>query len=359
MARAFAPEGDAPGPAGAMRQLVFHSRAQAGLREPEIAAMAAQAMARNRALGITGRLFQVGREFVQVSEGPAAPVGRLYVKMAFDARHAAVTTLTEQGIGERAYADWTLQHAPSFTALQAEAPAALAPFIGPPAPLRTPRLTGFETDLREGDLRQAPVQARSRESLARLLATAQAALARDGAVGRLTLEGIARDAGLAYPSAYRYVPDLHALIRMGVRRWQEQMNLRFLAFLRERDFPDAVALAEAMVDFTIARALMPTPLGKALVYKVLLRHYHQVRPEAVAAFVDCLIDSLPAECVCRAIGATRLIAGILAMAALTRAICLEDANQLRQPATRGLILAVVLGALQAPPWPEAAEPARA
>jgi AcrR family transcriptional regulator len=342
-----------------MRHLAFHSRAQASLREPDIAAMAAQASVRNGALGITGRLFQVGREFIQVSEGPPAAIGGLYTKIAFDTRHAAVTTLTERGIGERAYADWSLERAPSFAALQAAAPPALAPFLAPPAPLPRPRLTGYETDLREGDLRQAPVQARGRESLARLLETAQAALARDGAIGRLTLEGIAREAGLAHPSAYRYVPDVHALIRMGVRRWQEQMNLRFLAFLRERDFPDAVALAEAMVDFTIARALMPTPLGKALVYKVLLRHYHQVRPEAVAAFVDCLIDNLPAECACRAIGAPRLIAGILAMAALTRAICLEEATQLRQPATRGLILAVVLGALHAPPWPEAAERARA
>jgi AcrR family transcriptional regulator len=346
-------------PPGAMRHLVFHSRAQAGLREPEIAAMAAQAIARNRALGITGRLFQVGREFVQISEGPIAPVGRLYVKMAFDPRHAAVTTLTERGIGERAYADWTLQHAPSFTALQAAAPAALAPFLGPPAPLPRPRPTGFESDLQEGDLRQPPLQARSRESLARLLETVQAVLAREGSLGRLTLEAVAREAGLAHPSAYRYVPDVHALLRMGVRRFQEKMNQRFIAFLRDRDFPDAAALAEAAVDFTIARALMPMPLGQALVHQLVRRGYHQLRPNAVMALAACIMGGLPAECACRAIGAPRFAAGMLAMATLVRAIWLEDPVNLRQPATRALLLAVMLGALQAPPWPEAAARARA
>ncbi len=346
-------------PLGSIRQLVFHSRAQHALTQPEIEAMAARAAARNQALGITGRLYQVGREFIQVSEGPAEPVGRLYVNIAFDSRHAEVTTRLDRWGGGRNYTGWALHRAPDWAVLRPAAPPPLADFIGPPAPLPAPPLASFASDLEYGDLRQPPIQARARESLMRLIDCAEGALARDGAIGRLTLADIAREAKLAYPSAYRYVPNLDALIRMGVRRRQDGMNQRFLAFMRDRDFPDAAALAEAAVDFTIARALMPTPLGKALVFKVLLRRFHQVRPEAALAIAERIIGALPPGSAGRAIGAPRLMAGLLAMGTVVRAICLENAEDLRRPATRALLLGVMLGALQAPgaTAPECSAPA--
>ncbi len=330
-----------------IRQLVFHSRAQHALTQPQIEAMAARAAARNQALGITGRLYQVGREFIQVSEGPAEPVGRLYVNIAFDSRHAEVTTRLDRWGGGRSYTGWALHRAPDWAVLRPAAPPPLADFIGPPAPLPAPPAS-FASDLEYGDLRQPPVQARARESLMRLINCTEGALARDGAIGRLTLADIAREAKLAYPSAYRYVPNLEALIRMGVRRWQDGMNQRFLAFMRDRDFPDAAALAEAAVDFTIARALMPTPLGKALVFKVLLRRFYQVRPEAAQALAERIIGALPPGSAGWAIGAPRLMAGLLAMGTVVRAICLENAEDLRRPATRALLLGVMLGALRAP-----------
>ena len=335
-------------PRGSIRQLVFHSRAQPALTQPQIEAMAAQATTRNQALGITGRLYQVGQEFIQVSEGPAEPVGRLYVNIAFDSRHAEVTTRLDRWGGGRNYTGWALQRAPDWAVLRLTAPPPLADFIGPPAPPPAPPLASFASDLKYGDLRRPPVQARGRLSLTRLLDTLEAALVRHGTIGRLTLQDIARDAGLSYPSAYRYVPDVHALIRMAVRRHQAQRNLRFIAFMRDRDFPDAAALAEAAVDFTIRRALMPLPLGKALGTTLLLRRYHQVSPEGAMAVAAVVMQGLPAACVCRAIGVPRLMAGMLAMATLARAICLEDADELRRPATRAQLLGVMLGALQAP-----------
>jgi hypothetical protein len=77
---------------------------------------------------------------------------------------------------------------------------------------------------------------------------------------------------------------------------------------------------------------------------------------AVAAVV---MQGLPAACVCRAIGVPRLMAGMLAMGTVVRAICLENAEDLRRPATRALLLGVMLGALRTPDAaaPECSAPA--
>jgi len=107
---------------------VFHSRAQPALTQPQIEAMAAQATTRNQALGITGRLYQVGQEFIQVSEGPAEPVGRLYVNIAFDSRHAEVTTRLDRWGGGRNYTGWALHQAPDWAVLRLTAPPPLAAF---------------------------------------------------------------------------------------------------------------------------------------------------------------------------------------------------------------------------------------
>jgi hypothetical protein len=68
----------------------------------------AAARGNNARLEITGALMFNAACFVQVLEGPRAEVDRLFARIRRDTRHAGVTLLAFEPLGQRAFGQWSM-----------------------------------------------------------------------------------------------------------------------------------------------------------------------------------------------------------------------------------------------------------
>jgi len=100
--------------------------------------------------------------------------------------------------------------------------------------------------------RRQPVQERSQETVARVLAATAALLARGVSIEAITTAQIAHEAGLSVGSLYRFFPDKQAIVdAIAVRHmelFQEQMGAAIMA-----DFPDTPqAFLATVIDAFVA-----------------------------------------------------------------------------------------------------------
>ncbi len=89
-------------------RLMYASRAASGTGETEVAAILRHARNRNPAKGITGVLCHSDGVFVQLLEGGRTVVNAIYNRIAADPRHAEVTLLAYEEVGERRFAGWAM-----------------------------------------------------------------------------------------------------------------------------------------------------------------------------------------------------------------------------------------------------------
>jgi hypothetical protein len=91
-------------------RLMYASRAAANLDNEEVTAILRKSRVANAREGITGALClcNSGRLFIQVLEGGRDAVSRCYNRITADARHADVTLLQFDEIGERRFAGWSM-----------------------------------------------------------------------------------------------------------------------------------------------------------------------------------------------------------------------------------------------------------
>ena len=93
-----------------MYHLVYTSNANLGLTETELQGQLAHWRSTNASLNITGLLlFSTGGNIMQVLEGEALEVQRLYAVIAADVRHRNVVKLADGPVPDRAFADWSMQ----------------------------------------------------------------------------------------------------------------------------------------------------------------------------------------------------------------------------------------------------------
>ena len=93
-----------------MYHLVYTSNANLGLTETELQGQLAHWRSTNARLNITGLLlFSTGGNIMQVLEGEALEVQRLYAVIAADVRHRNVVKLADGPVPDRAFADWSMQ----------------------------------------------------------------------------------------------------------------------------------------------------------------------------------------------------------------------------------------------------------
>jgi Sensors of blue-light using FAD len=91
-----------------MQQLVYVSTAIATFNDDALRVLLARARENNTTLGVSGMLLHQAGTFLQVLEGKAAAVDRLYERISHDPRHAHVLLLTRAEIAERSFADWSM-----------------------------------------------------------------------------------------------------------------------------------------------------------------------------------------------------------------------------------------------------------
>jgi hypothetical protein len=89
-------------------RLTYASRAAEWLSREDLREIAHQAKTRNRQFGITGLLLYVEGDFLQVLEGPAAPVEQIFEMIESDPRNKWVTRLSTERILRRAFEEWTM-----------------------------------------------------------------------------------------------------------------------------------------------------------------------------------------------------------------------------------------------------------
>lgn len=92
-----------------MHHLVYTSTATGGLTEAEQQRQLGHWRATNARLGITGLLLHsTDGNIMQVLEGEATPVHRLFAVIAADLRHRNVVKLADGPVPGRAFADWSM-----------------------------------------------------------------------------------------------------------------------------------------------------------------------------------------------------------------------------------------------------------
>ncbi|WP_119677430.1 BLUF domain-containing protein [Indioceanicola profundi] len=88
--------------------LVYVSRAVVPMEDADLLELLRQSRADNLRDDITGLLLYRAGRFMQVLEGPHAPLHALYGRIMRDRRHTDVTTLIKFRTDARAFADWSM-----------------------------------------------------------------------------------------------------------------------------------------------------------------------------------------------------------------------------------------------------------
>jgi hypothetical protein len=105
--------GDEPGMGGGLPMiynLVYCSRATAGVDDAVVSEIIASSRRHNPARGITGMLVFGGGIFFQWLEGPHASVAELMEQLRADPRHEAIVLLSEDCESrERVFPDWDME----------------------------------------------------------------------------------------------------------------------------------------------------------------------------------------------------------------------------------------------------------
>lgn len=92
-------------------QLIYTSQVSPDFREHDIPELLKTIRPANAKLQITGMLFFLGTEFLQVLEGEAHSVDGAYARILTDKRHTQVRTICRDPIEERSFPNWTMDFA--------------------------------------------------------------------------------------------------------------------------------------------------------------------------------------------------------------------------------------------------------
>ena len=92
----------------AINQLVYVSQAVRKMSEEDLRSIHATARANNEHIDVTGSLFYNGGWFLQVLEGPAATLSKLYAKIELDPRHKNSRVLYNEPASFRTFPRWNM-----------------------------------------------------------------------------------------------------------------------------------------------------------------------------------------------------------------------------------------------------------
>lgn len=91
-----------------LNQLVYISQSTRKMSAAELYAILDTAQTNNKAIDVTGSLFYNGGWFLQVLEGPAATLSKLYSKIERDPRHKNSRILYNEPAPFRTFGRWTM-----------------------------------------------------------------------------------------------------------------------------------------------------------------------------------------------------------------------------------------------------------
>jgi len=89
-------------------RLIYVSAATVELSSDELVALLEDASRRNAESGISGALLYAAGSFMQILEGDAADVDRVFERLQRDPRHHNVIVLEREPISARSFARWSM-----------------------------------------------------------------------------------------------------------------------------------------------------------------------------------------------------------------------------------------------------------
>ncbi len=89
-------------------QLAYISAARTPFSATALRELLAAARASNRRRGVTGILLHADGSFLQVLEGPAAEVDKLYAHISRDPRHERIVRIFRGDLASPSFADWSM-----------------------------------------------------------------------------------------------------------------------------------------------------------------------------------------------------------------------------------------------------------
>jgi hypothetical protein len=95
--------------AGALRQIVYISRAARGCDDDQVAEIGRRSRIRNQENNITGLLLFDGSRFIQAIEGPPDAVQATIERIRSDQRHDNFQVAADREIGSRQFGSWGMQ----------------------------------------------------------------------------------------------------------------------------------------------------------------------------------------------------------------------------------------------------------
>lgn len=92
----------------AIRQVLYLSSAVKKFTQTEIDEILKKARRRNAETGVTGVLFYLDGNFLQLLEGEDPALTETYLRIKDDSRHRGLTKLIDEEIAARSFPDWSM-----------------------------------------------------------------------------------------------------------------------------------------------------------------------------------------------------------------------------------------------------------
>jgi AcrR family transcriptional regulator len=268
-----------------LRSIAYCSTADPVMAPADVADLTTAARARNAENQITGSLCLLWGQFVQVIEGPAPAVARLYDKIACDKRHRKLVVLLDHEIDARWFPDFAMEcrmvdglsereQSRLGSTLKLATSGAVSKESGY-AIVET--IAGISPDWVNQRLRSPPQQPRAFAAIDRMLDSARR-LGIERGIDNVTVDAVAKDAGISKPGAYRYFATPEALMVALVRRVQARRFAQMRVILDRTWFESDAQLAESMVSAALGAYLgsLTDPGVPRAIALHMLRHYHEI-----------------------------------------------------------------------------------
>lgn len=194
-------------------------------------------------------------------------------------------------------------------------------------------------------LRVPPRQRRAVQTVDQLFVAAESIILRDG-LGRISLEGVAKDANVTLQAAYRYFDSTDSLMRAVVRRRQVLALNLALEELRSIVFADELALCRWAVDMLLSR-LLRTGGVHASTYRFIIRTYHEILHDGMWIFAEGLRDAmLRCGLPCDHISDAQFAIAMSGVGAGAKTVLLHDPGLLATQAVQDALVAGFAGTLR-------------
>lgn len=206
-------------------------------------------------------------------------------------------------------------------------------------------LSGPLGDVAIRNFRVRPRQARSIESVERILSTAARMMFRQRGFDGISIERVANEAGVTPQAAYRYFKDPDELIRTSLRCFVIRQHERIVMLLSGREIPELTGLARAVADIVLEAcgSFMNFPDH---VRESTLQEYRQVGYDASAKISGLICKDVGASDVRRSLDGVKMSLAYTAITAVATSLFSQRIPPLRESKIEDILAAVFLSVLQ-------------